>query len=102
MIRHIVLIGFRREISEATIAAIFDDVVAMKVTIPGVLAVTAGRSESPEHIERGFKHGFVLDLIDWGALQAYQQHPDHRAISASLIAHATGGLDGILVFDLPC
>ena len=102
MIRHIVLNNFRPEIPEATISAIFSDVQALKAKIPGVLVVTAGRSESPEQIERGFKHGFVIDFTDWSALESYQKHPEHQPISASLIAHATGGLEGILVFDLPC
>jgi hypothetical protein len=61
----------------------------------------AGRSESPEKIERGFMHGFVADFADWTALDAYQKHADHRRIGDALIAGAVGGLDGILVFDLP-
>ena len=35
------------------------------------------------------------------ALAAYQDHPDHKALGARLVANAKGGLDGILVFDLP-
>jgi hypothetical protein len=100
MIRHIVLIRFHHDMTEGAIAAIFADLHAIKVLLPGVLAITAGRSESPEQIERGYMHGFVADFTDWDALAAYQAHPTHKAVGAALVAGAVGGLDGILVFDL--
>lgn len=101
MIRHIVLIKFRPEITETAINAIFADLHAIKANLPGVLAITSGRSESPEQIERGYMHGFVADFADWPALAAYQDHPDHKRVGAALVAAAIGGIDGILVFDLP-
>jgi Stress responsive A/B Barrel Domain len=101
MIRHIVLIRFRPDVTEAAIAAIFTDLHAIKALLPGVLSITSGRSESPEQIERGYMHGFVADFADWAALAAYQAHPDHKAVGSALVAGAVGGLDGILVFDLP-
>jgi hypothetical protein len=101
MIRHIVLIRFRPDVSETVIAGIFADLHAIKAVLPGVLAITSGRSESPENIERGYMHGFVADFADWEALAAYQAHPDHKAVGARLVAHAVGGLDGILVLDIP-
>jgi hypothetical protein len=101
MIRHIVLIRFKPETPAATIDAIFADLVMIRTKLSGILAITAGRSESPEKIERGYLHGFVVDFADWAALEAYQAHPDHRRVGDALIANAVGGLDGILVFDLP-
>ncbi|MEL6205439.1 MAG: Dabb family protein [Pseudomonadota bacterium] len=101
MIRHIVLIRFRDDVSEAKIAALWDELTAIKPKIEGLLDFHAGRSESPEKIERGYLHGFTVDFLDWDALARYQEHPDHKALGAGLVAHAEGGLDGILVFDLP-
>lgn len=101
MIRHIVLIRFKPDVSEAAIDAIFADLHGIQKILPGVLAMTCGRSESPEQIERGFMHGFVADFASWDALQAYQDHPDHKRVGAALVAGAIGGIDGILVFDLP-
>jgi hypothetical protein len=102
MIRHIVLLKARAEVTEAEIAAIFADLAAIKEKLPGVLAIHSGRSESPEKIERGYMHGFTVDFTDWAALAAYQGHPDHKRVGAALVAAAVGGIDGILVFDLPC
>ena len=102
MIRHIVLLKARPEVTEAEIAAIFADLAAIKEKLPGVLAIHSGRSESPEKIERGYMHGFTVDFTDWAALAAYQDHPDHKRVGAALVAAAEGGIDGILVFDMPC
>jgi Stress responsive A/B Barrel Domain len=101
MIRHIVLVRFQSEVSDARIAELFAELHQIRDKVPGTLAITSGKSESPEQIERGYMHGFVVDFADWAALQAYQDHPDHKRLGAGLVAAAEGGLDGILVFDLP-
>lgn len=101
MIRHIVLVRFRSDVPESRIKEIFDDLHSIEGTIPGLCAVHSGRSESPEAIERGYMHGFTADFSGWDALAAYQEHPDHKRVGAALVDHAEGGLDGILVFDLP-
>jgi hypothetical protein len=46
-------------------------------------------------------HGFVIDFDDWTALQTYANNEDHKALGAQLVANAVGGIDGILVLDLP-
>ena len=99
MIRHIVLLKARPDVTEAHIATIFADLHALN--LPGLLAIHSGRSESPEKIERGYLHGFTIDFADWQALATYQDHPDHKRVGAALVAAAEGGIDGILVFDLP-
>jgi hypothetical protein len=101
MIRHIVLVRFRPEISEDAIAALFHELQQIRGKVPGLLEITAGKSESPEQMERGYMHGFVVDFSDWDALQAYQDHPEHQVLGAKLTAAAVGGKDGILCFDLP-
>ncbi len=101
MIRHIVLMKARKDVTEGHIAAIFADLAAIRTKLPGILSLHSGRSESPEKIERGYLHGFTIDFTDWAALAAYQDHPDHKRAGAMLVAAAEGGIEGILVFDLP-
>ena len=100
MIRHIVLIRFRPDLGEDQIADIWAQLHKIEGKVPGLLSIAAGRSESPEKIERGYLHGFVAEFTDWQALAAYQEHPEHKRLGARLIENAVGGLDGILVFDL--
>ena len=95
MIRHIVLIRFAPEADAAALLA----PLAMLTQKLGFTAVW-GKSESPEKIERGYMHGFTADFASWDALATYAADPDHQAFGANLVAHAIGGIDGILVFDL--
>ncbi len=101
MIRHIVLIRFRDDVSETKIVELFAELHEIEDKLPGLLGITSGRSESPEEMERGYMHGFVADFKDWDSLQAYQDHPDHQALGAKLTGHSLGGKDGIICFDLP-
>jgi hypothetical protein len=98
MIRHIVLIRFRNDLAEKAIARLLAPLAPLSARL-GFTAVW-GRSESRERIERGYLHGFVADFASWDALAAYQADAAHKAFGAELVAHAEGGLDGILVFDL--
>lgn len=100
MIRHIVLARLRADVTEADATDLWRDLHAIEGKVEGLLSIAAGRSESPERIERGYLHGFTVDFTDWAALAAYQAHPAHRAFGARLVAHTDGGIDGILVFDL--
>lgn len=100
MIRHIVLTKFKPEVSEATIKGIYDGLAAVTDKLPGAANFTGGRSESPEQIERGYMHGFVIDFDSWDALQTYTDDEDHKALGGQLVANAMGGIDGILVLDL--
>ena len=99
MIRHIVLIKFKPEMSEQDISAVFAELHEIEGKLPGLLGISSGRSESPEQMERGYMHGFTADFKDWDGLQAYQDHPAHQAVGEKMVANAVSGKDGILVFD---
>ena len=100
MIRHIVLIRFQPQVTGAEVATIFAALPKLAARLPGVLHFACGRSASPEQIERGYLHGFTVDFADWDALATYQADSGHKAFGGALVAHAVGGIDGILVFDL--
>ncbi len=101
MIRHIVLIRFQPTTSEAMISDLFAELHRINGKVPGLLDITSGKSESPEQMERGYMHGFIVDFTDWAALQAYQDHADHQVLGGKLVKAAVDGKDGILCFDLP-
>ena len=100
MIRHIVLTKFKDDVSEETIKGIYDGLSAVADKLPGAANFTGGRSQSPEQIERGYMHGFVIDFHSWDALQTYADNEDHKALGGQLVTNAQGGIDGILVLDL--
>lgn len=99
MIRHIVLIKFKPELGGAAIEQALASVVALKSKINGIISVTTGANDSPERLEKGFRHGFVVDFADAAARDAYLPHPEHVKVGKALVEAADGGIDGILVFD---
>lgn len=100
MVRHIVLTRFRSEVSEKEIESIYARFDALIHTLESARNFIGGRSQSPEHIERGYMHGFVIDFDDWQGLEVYTNNELHKAIGADLVAAAEGGIDGILVLDI--
>lgn len=100
MIRHIVLTKFQAETPEETIAGIYEGLANVTARLPGATNFVGGRSSSPEHIERGYMHGFTIDFDDWEALQAYTYDPEHKGLGAQIVANAEGGIGGVLVLDI--
>lgn len=100
MIRHIVLTKFKDGTPKDKITKIYAALSALTDSLPGAQNFTGGRSKSPEQIERGYMHGFVIDFDNWQALKTYADHDTHKALGAELVANAIGGIDGILVLDL--
>ena len=100
MIRHIVLTKFKPDTPEDKIASIYEGLSAVTDKMAGARNFAGGRSESPEQIERGYMHGFVVDFDDWAALKTYSDNEEHKALGAQLVENAVGGIDGILVLDI--
>lgn len=98
---HMVLIKVLPNVSEGTMDLIFEDLRKIRSVVPGIGVIVAGRSNSPEHMERGYTHGFTIEMDSYDILESYQSHPEHRAVGARLVDVAEGGIDGILVLDIP-
>lgn len=100
MIKHCVFFRFRKDVQDAAIADIMTRFEQLVGTIPGVLNVTAGTNVSPEGLDHGFTHGFVMDIESEQLRDAYLIHPEHTAISEDLLPLLAGGIAGVTVFDL--
>jgi hypothetical protein len=100
MIRHIVLIKFRDDVSKEHRQEIYGDLRALVGQIDGLLNATFGPNVSPEGLSKGFRDGFVMDLRDAESRDRYLVHPAHQAAGGKLVAACEGGLEGVLPFDL--
>lgn len=100
MIRHIVLLRFRPEITEAEKTAIYADLLALRQIVPGFLTMSYGPNISPEDKDKGFSDAFCMDFVDVAARDAYLEHPDHKAAGGRLVAALQDGRDGLIVFDI--
>lgn len=100
MIRHIVLLRFRSEITIDQRNAIYNDLASLKSVVPGMLSMSYGANVSPEGKDKGYSDGFSMDFVDEAARDAYLIHPDHQAAGGRLVAALEGGRDGLIVVDL--
>jgi len=100
MIRHIVLTKFKADAAESDIAAVYAGLAEVTARLGSARNFGGGRSESPEQIERGYRHGFTVDFESWDDLAAYADDPEHKALGERLVALAEGGVDGVLVLDI--
>lgn len=101
MIRHIVLVRFAPAVPDLEKRAIFSALDRLRDVVPGMGVFAAGENISPEGLGKGFTHGFTIDFDTQGARDDYLAHPKHKEAGARLVAAADGGIDGILVLDLP-
>jgi hypothetical protein len=99
MIRHVVFCKFRKDLTAADVEVIFAAIRGLKHKIDGILAVTCGRDNSPEGLQKGFTHSFSVDFVDVPARDAYLPHPEHQKVGKMVVAAADGGIEGLAVVD---
>jgi Stress responsive A/B Barrel Domain len=100
MIRHVVLVRLRPDVPEAEIASIASGLAALTSRLGGFVACRFGPNVSFEGLDHGYRHGFVMEFTNAEAHRRYHDDEEHRRLGARLVVAASGGLDGILVFDL--
>ena len=101
MIRHFVLLRFRDDVSEETKASIYGDLDALRSHIQGIRHFQAGPNISVEYeLIRGFKDAFWFDFEDTKVRDAYLADAAHQAAGARIVAHTSGGPDGVVVVDM--
>ncbi len=94
-IKHIALFKFKADTSSEQIEEVFQQIMDLSETIPGIEDYVSGPNNSPENLNDGFTHGFVMTFTDAAARDAYLPHPDHEQIKASILARA----ERFVVFD---
>lgn len=100
MIKHLVLMRYKPEISEAEKQSFYQELEALKSRMPGLLAIRYHKNCSPEDgMDKGYQEGFQIDFVDATARDSYLADSDHQATGAKLVAASIGGIEGIFVFD---
>jgi hypothetical protein len=100
MIRHFVLLRFRKDVSADTRAGLMRDLGAAVAAIEGCSGFAAFENVSVEApLIHGFENGFVVDFADEAARRRYLDDPGHQAVGARLVAETEGGTEGVVVFD---
>lgn len=100
MIRHIVLLRFRADVTASERAELLAGIDALRAHLPGMGDFKRLRNISPEApVVHGFHDGLSIDFADAEARDAYLADAAHLALGTQLVAACEGGLAGLLVFD---
>ena len=77
-VRHVVVFKYTPEATPAQIQVITDAFRALTTSIPGIVAFEHGVNNSPERLNQGFTHVYMLTFRDAAARDAYLPHPEHK------------------------
>jgi hypothetical protein len=75
--RHVVLFQFNDSTSEDTVKAIEDAFRAFCAELPFVQDFEWGRNSSPENLDEGFTHCFIVSFASAKDRDTYLPHPAH-------------------------
>ena len=80
-LRHVVLFGFKTGVGEAEIDEVVSRFRALREQVPGIEAFESGVNNSPEGLNRGLTHAFLLTFATTAARDASLIHPTHVAFA---------------------
>jgi Stress responsive A/B Barrel Domain len=80
-LRHVVLFGFGKAQSPSAIANVIRRFAELKALVPGIDDFEWGENSSPEGLDHGHSHVFLLTFSSAAARDAYLVHPDHSAFA---------------------
>ena len=89
---HVVLVRFK---TAGKVDGFLADVAAMKSKIAGMESYKSGPYSSPEGLNQGLTHGFIMTFASAAARDEYLTHPDHKAIVDAYLPH----VENVVAFD---
>jgi hypothetical protein len=90
-LRHVVAFKFKADTAPAKIQEVETAFAALKTAIPQIQGFECGINNSPENLNKGCTHGFILSFKTEQDRDAYLVHPEHKKF---------GGLVGPILDDV--
>lgn len=101
MIRHIVALRFRSDVTDQTKAEIADSLNNLRSTLPGIEDFFCSKNVSPEReLVREHNDIFWFDFVDSASRDLYLAADEHRVIGDRIVGLLEGGTDGVFVIDV--
>jgi hypothetical protein len=94
-IQHVVCFKFKEDATKAQIQEVEQAFAALKDKIPEIDRLEWGINNSPEGLNKGFTHCFIVTFPNEKARKVYLPHPEHKAFVAILKPI----LDDVFVID---
>lgn len=95
MLHHVVLLRFTAACTPSDIAEISRRFAALPALIAGIQSFAGGPDCSPEGLQQGFTHGWLLSFADAAARDGYLHHPAHL----EFVSFLKPFVDDVLVSD---
>ncbi len=77
-VKHVVVFKYKASATPAQINEVTEAFKALKGKIPGILSFEYGTNNSPEGLNKGFTHVYLLTFESEAARNAYLPHPEHK------------------------
>lgn len=84
-VKHIGLVKFKESISQEQIDNLFEQLLDISESVEGIEDYVSGPNSSPEGLNEGFTHGFVMTFVDAAARDAYLTHPEHQRVKETFL-----------------
>ena len=86
-LRHVVMFGFNVSSTEADIQHVVDEFAKLPSKIDSIVDFEHGVNNSPEGLNDGLTHCFLVTFADEAGREAYLPHPAHKAFVEVLKPH---------------
>lgn len=96
-VKHVVVFKYKETATTDQINQITTAFKALKKSIPGIVSLQNGTNMSPENLNKGFTHIYLVTFKDEAARDAYLPHPQHKKFGELL--GSLGVLEDVFVVD---
>jgi hypothetical protein len=95
LIKHFGLLQFKPGVSAEQVATCFRELGSLVGRIPGLRDFCHGSYSSPEGLNDGYTHGFIMTFESPAARDAYLSHPEHERVKELVLPW----VQRVVVFD---
>lgn len=86
-LRHVVLFKFKESAGKETVAKLVEEFRGLPKKIPGIVEFEYGVNNSPEGLNEGLTHCFLVTFKSEKDREVYLPHPAHKAFVEQLMPH---------------
>lgn len=95
MIRHILLVSFKADVTPEHLRTLEQGFYQLKKDIKGIEQVEFGQNNSPEGLNQNYSHAIVMTFVDLAARDAYLTDDYHEVFKRLFVPM----IENIIVFD---
>ncbi|WP_454783260.1 Dabb family protein [Legionella sp. WA2022007384] len=100
MINHVVVLKFKANLAESDIISALNQLGSLQGIIPSIKDFSFGKNCSPEQLNKGFTHVFVMKFDDSNGRDLYLEHAEHKRIATEvLVPMLENGFESVVVID---